>query len=231
MRFQPQYALADDRMIGAEALVRWEQPLLGSIGGEALLRIAARADLTTQLTRKVAGAALKSVLLWPAGLKCSINVTAADLAVARFPREMLDMVGDLAVDPARITLEITEQALLGDLDLAARSLGLLRDAGMRIALDDFGAGFCNFGYLKYLPLDILKLDRLMLDGVADNPRDRAVLRAMVAMAQALDLEVLVEGVESEVQRQIALEEGCTAYQGFLRAKPMTQEDFLKLANC
>ena len=141
---------------------------------------------------------------------------------------MLDMASDMSVDPARITLEITEQALLGDLDLAALSLGLLRDAGMRIALDDFGAGFCNFGYLKYLPLDILKLDRSMLDGVAENPRDRAVLRAMVAMAHALDLEVLVEGIEKEAQREIAQEEGCTAYQGFLRARPMTQEAFLAL---
>jgi len=228
LMFQPQFTLADDRLVGAEALVRWDQPLLGSIGGELLLRIAARADLTTQLTRKVTGAALKSVLKWPDGLKCSINVTAADLAVARFPQEMLDMVGDLSVDPARITLEITEQALLGDLDLAARSLGLLRDAGLRIALDDFGAGFCNFGYLKYLPLDIIKLDRIMLDGVAENARDRAVLRGVMAMARALDLEVLAEGVENERQRQIAAEEGCTAYQGFLRAKPLTQADFLAL---
>jgi len=130
----------------------------------------------------------------------------------------------LWLDPARLTLEITEQALLGDLDLAARSLGLLRDAGMRIALDDFGAGFCNFGYLKYLPLDCIKLD-----GVAENPRDRAVLRAVVAMAQALGLEILAEGVENEAQRRIAAEEGCTAYQGFLRAKPLTQEDFLQMA--
>jgi len=229
LRFQPQFSLADDSMIGAEALVRWEQPLLGSVGGEALLRIAARADLTTQLTRRVVGAALKATLAWPAGLKCSINVTAADLAVARFPQEMLDMTGDLGVDPARLTLEITEQALLGVLDLAARSLGLLRDAGMRIALDDFGAGFCNFGYLKYLPLDCIKLDRIMLDGVAENPRDRAVLRAVVAMAQALGLEILAEGVENEAQRRIAAEEGCTAYQGFLRAKPLTQEDFLQMA--
>lgn len=228
LRFQPQFRLSDDSLIGAEALVRWEQPLLGSVGGEALLRIAARADLTTQLTRRVVGAALHAVYDWPDGLKCSINVTAADLAVARFPSEMLDMASDMSVDPARITLEITEQALLGDLDLAALSLGLLRDAGMRIALDDFGAGFCNFGYLKYLPLDILKLDRSMLDGVAENPRDRAVLRAMVAMAHALDLEVLVEGIEKEAQREIAQEEGCTAYQGFLRARPMTQEAFLAL---
>lgn len=229
LRFQPQFALSDDTMIGAEALMRWEQPLLGMVGGETLLRIAARADLTTQLTRRVVEAALDSVRDWPPELKCSINVTAADLAVARFPDAILQMVQERGVDPSRLTLEITEQALLGDLDLAARSLGILREAGMRIALDDFGAGFCNFGYLKLLPLDILKLDRIMLDGVSDNPRDRAVLRAVVALAKALDLAVVAEGIEDEAQRRIAAEEGCAAYQGFLRAKPLTQAEFLQLA--
>lgn len=230
LRFQPQFALADDALIGAEALVRWDQPLLGDIGGEALLRIAARADLTTQLTRKVIEAALDAVRDWPEGLKCSINITAADLAVVRFPDDLLRMVEERGVDPARLTLEITEQALLGDLDLAARSLGRLRDAGMRIALDDFGAGFCNFGYLKYLPLDFIKLDRIMLDGVAESARDRAVLRAVIAMARALELAVIAEGVEDETQRRIALEEGCSAYQGFLRARPLPHEEFLALAS-
>ena len=157
-------------------------------------------------------------------------VTAADLAVVRFPDDLLRMVEERGVDPARLTLEITEQALLGDLDLAARSLGRLRNAGMRIALDDFGAGFCNFGYLKYLPLDFIKLDRIMLDGVAESARDRAVLRAVIAMARALELAVIAEGVEDETQRKIALEEGCSAYQGFLRARPLPHEEFLALAS-
>ena len=203
---------------------------MGSAAAGRYLRIAARADLTTQLTRKVIEAALDAVRDWPEGLKCSINITAADLAVVRFPDDLLRMVEERGVDPARLTLEITEQALLGDLDLAARSLGRLRDAGMRIALDDFGAGFCNFGYLKYLPLDFIKLDRIMLDGVAESARDRAVLRAVIAMARALELAVIAEGVEDETQRRIALEEGCSAYQGFLRARPLPHEEFLALAS-
>ena len=100
---------------------------------------------------------------------------------------------------------------------------------MRIALDDFGAGFCNFRYLKLLPLDYLKLDRSMVEGIARDPRDLAVLRGIVAMARALELEVVVEGIESEDQRLCVAAEGCAYYQGFLRAKPMSAAEFAELA--
>ncbi|MBW8754551.1 MAG: EAL domain-containing protein, partial [Sphingomonadales bacterium] len=95
--------------------------------------------------------------------------------------------------------------------------------------DDFGAGFCNFRYLKLLPLDYLKLDRSMVDGIASDPRDIAVLRAIVAMAGALGLQVIAEGIESEDQRARIAEEGCAFYQGFLRAQPMSPAEFLALA--
>ena len=101
--------------------------------------------------------------------------------------------------------------------------------GVSIALDDFGAGFCNFRYLKILPIDYLKLDRSMLDGVLEDERDQAVLRAIIAMARALELEVLVEGVEEEAQRDLMRDIGCRYYQGFLRAKPVNAEFFLTLA--
>ena len=113
----------------------------------------------------------------------------------------------------RLTLEVTEQALLADIQMAARTLARLSEAGIRIALDDFGAGFCNFRYLKLLPLDYLKLDRSMVDGIASDSRDLAVFRAIVAMARALDLEVIAEGIESEAQRDLIAEEGCALLSG------------------
>ena len=126
------------------------------------------------------------------------------------------------------TMEIVEQVLLADLDRVSRVLDQLKLFGICIALDDFGAGFCNFRYLKVLPIDSLKLDRSMLDGVLDDERDRAVIRAIIAMAEALDLQVLVEGVETEEQREFVRKEGCKYYQGFLRAKPMSASAFLSL---
>ena len=122
---------------------------------------------------------------------------------------------------------MTEQVLLADVSHAALALERLTAQGMRTALDDFGAGFCNFRYLKLLPLHYLKLDRSMIEG-ADDPRDLAVLRAILAMAGALDLAVIAEGVESEAQRVLAETEGCAFYQGFLRAQPMSAAEFLVL---
>jgi EAL domain-containing protein (putative c-di-GMP-specific phosphodiesterase class I) len=224
--FQPQFALPDDRLVGAEALARWQHPQLGRIGAGALFAIAERADHVAQLSRHIAERALALASAWPAGLRMSLNVTPADLAAGGFAAEFARLVDRSGFDPARLTLEITEQVLLADLESAARALRPLKQGGMRIALDDFGAGFCNFRYLRILPLDYLKLDRAMVDGVADDPSDLAVLRAIVALARALDLQVIAEGIESEAQRELVAREGCRFYQGFLRAAPLESGEFL-----
>ncbi len=119
--------------------------------------------------------------------------------------------------------------MLADIKIAARTLTELSAAGIRIALDDFGAGFCNFRYLKLLPLDYLKLDRSMVDGIIGDERDLAVFRGIVAMARALGLGVIVEGIENEAQRALVADEGCAFYQGFVRAKPMSAAAFAELA--
>ena len=119
--------------------------------------------------------------------------------------------------------------LLADLEEVARALKPLKLAGVTIALDDFGSGYSNFRYLKLLPIDKLKLDRSMVEGIAEDPRDLAVLRAITAMARALDLRVVAEGIEEEAQHDVLRGEGIEYYQGFLRSVPLAQEDFLKLA--
>jgi EAL domain-containing protein (putative c-di-GMP-specific phosphodiesterase class I) len=128
-----------------------------------------------------------------------------------------------------VTLEITEQALVADLDGSARRLRALTKLGMRVALDDFGAGFCNFKYLKRLPLHYLKLDRSMVEGIDVDARDLAVLRGIISMARALGLEVIAEGIERESQRQAIAREGCVAWQGFLGARPLPAEEFAQAA--
>lgn len=227
--YQPQFACADDRLAGGEALARWNHPALGRIGAGALFTIAERTDHTAQLSRHIAQAALAGAARWPDGLRLSLNVTPNDLAISDYAGDLADLVAASGFPAGRLTLEVTEQLLLTDIHQAALTLGLLVGQGMRIALDDFGAGFCNFRYLKLLPLHYLKLDRSMIDGVAGDPRDLAVLRAIIAMAGALDLKVIAEGVESEAQRALIAAEGCTAYQGFLRAHPMSAAQFLDLA--
>ena len=227
--YQPQFSLTDDLLSGAEALARWNHPQLGRIGAGALFAIAERADHIAPLSRHIARLALAGARLWPDGLRLSLNVTASDLAAGSYGDELAKIVAASGFAPQRLTLEVTEQALLADIQLAERTLRALSAAGIRIALDDFGAGFCNFRYLKLLPLHYLKLDRSMVDGITSDPRDLAVLRAIVAMARALDLGVIAEGIESEAQRALIAEEGCDYFQGFLRAQPMTGAEFLELA--
>ena len=230
--FQPQFQLADGRLTGAEALARWDHPALGRIGAATLFAVAERSDQTAALGRHIAERALSAAAQWPreAGLRLSLNLTAAELALSSCAATIDEALAASGFDPRQLTLEVTEQSLLVDLEAAATTLRALADRGMRIALDDFGSGFANFRYLKLLPLDYLKLDHTLTDDIAADPRDRAILRAIVAMARALDLRVIAEGVESEEQLKLLASEGCDYFQGFLRSSPLRGEDFTRFAN-
>lgn len=227
--YQPQYSLPGDELIGAEALARWQHPQLGRMGAASLFAIAERADHVAPLSRHIAERALGDAAHWPAGLRLSLNVTPADLAAASFAAELEKMIAASGFAAGQLTLEITEHVLLSELERSAAMLGDLRAGGVRIALDDFGAGFCNFRYLQILPLDYLKLDRAMVEGIADAPKDMAVFRAIVSMAKALSLKVIAEGIETQAQRDLIAAEGCEFYQGFLQAAPMGADDFAALA--
>ncbi len=227
--YQPQYRTSDDALIGAEALARWQHPQLGRIGAGALFAVAERSDQIAVLSRHIAERALSAAARWPDDLRLSLNVTPTDIAQGNFARDLAGLVQRSGFDPNRLTVEIVEQALLTDLNKAAADLQALTQSGIRIALDDFGAGFCNFRYLKVLPLHYLKLDKTMVEGVASDERDLVILRGILAMARALGLSVIAEGIESEPQRAAIQAEACDYYQGFLRAQPMSEADFAQLA--
>jgi EAL domain-containing protein (putative c-di-GMP-specific phosphodiesterase class I) len=224
--FQGQYAASDNRLVGAEALARWQHPEAGRIGAAELFAAAERAHRVPELSRHVARLALTAAASWPARLSLSLNVAPEDLAASDFAEGIADLLDETGFPARRLTLEITEQSLVAELESPARRLQRLAALGVRIALDDFGAGFCNFGYLKKLPLHALKLDRSMVEGIGENARDRAVLRGIVGMAHALGLDVTAEGVETEAQRAAIVEEGCSAWQGFLGSQPLRAEAFI-----
>ena len=227
--FQPQFSCANGEMVGAEALARWHHPTLGEIGARDLFHIAERAHLVAALSRHIVAQALDRSRQWPENLRLALNVTPEEIAEPKFAQEFASLVGRSGIAPNRLTLEITEDVLLGDLELAAEALAALKATGLKVALDDFGAGFCNFHYLKQLPLDAIKLDRTMVVGICHDERDKAVLRAIVQLAHALGLEVVAEGIETEAQRDAVVVEGCAYWQGFLRAEPMRSEEMLRMA--
>ncbi|MBF9150006.1 EAL domain-containing protein [Novosphingobium sp. 1Y9A] len=218
--FQPQYRVADGVLVGVEALARWNHAQLGRIGAETLFSIAERGDHVAQLSRHIARKALSLAKDW-ADLSLSLNVTAQDLASDSFASEFRELLDEIGFAPDRLTLEVTEHALVGDFGRSAAALALLASAGVRIALDDFGTGYANFRTLKALPLDTIKLDASMIRDVDSDPRDRAILTAIVAMAQALGLKIVCEGVERESQLAVLQAEGCDTFQGFLRSGPIS----------
>lgn len=227
--FQPQFSCVTGAVTGAEALARWRHPTLGPIGARDLFAVAERAALVAPLSRHVVARALEDAGTWPEVLTLSLNITPEELGDPRFAADFAALIGQSDIAPQRLMLEITEDLLLRNLAQTASALKALRGLGFRTALDDFGAGFCNFRYLRELPLDVLKLDKAMVEGVPGDPTALAVFRAIVQLGKALGLAIYAEGIETEIQRAAITAEGCDGWQGFLRAQPMPSESVLALA--
>ena len=227
--FQPQIDPVSGDIVGAEALARWD----GAASPEALFARAASAGLAERLSRMIQRKALRTAATWEGALKhlhLSINLLPQDLARAGYEQWLLEEIEAAGIDPERITVEITESALLADSDAIAARLAVLRSAGVRIAVDDFGTGYASLAYLTSLPLDILKIDRGLIADIVGGARDRIVVKAMIALARELDLKVVVEGVESTEQLALLADWGCDLYQGFLGAGPLDETELTRFVS-
>lgn len=224
IRFQPQVDLLAGRIVGVEALARWDHPDRGELGAELLFAAAAQARLAGSLSAHVQHLAMRIAARWDAPLsrlRLSINVTAEDVAQPDFAETLLAAADASGFPRDRLTVEITESGLIAELGEAAGLLATLRAAGCRVAIDDFGTGYSSLAYLKALPLDYLKLDRRLTQDIVGSHRDRVVVRGVIDMARSLDLTIIAEGVETVEQRDALATEGCQLYQGFLCAEPLT----------
>ncbi len=183
-----------------------------------------------RLSRLVQRKALRCAAAWEGplkGLGLSINLLPADICARGYEEWLLDEIEAAGIDPKRITAEITESALLVDQEKVAERLSRLREAGIRIAVDDFGTGYASLAYLTSLPLDSIKIDRGLVADIVGGERDRIVVRAMIHLARELDLKVVVEGVETTGQLALLAEWGCDLYQGFLGAGALTHEELTR----
>lgn len=226
--FQPQFDTAHHRLIGAEALTRWDHSQLGLIGAETLFSMADRLGLGQELSRNVIAQALHSAANWPAALadlKLSVNVTAAELASEDFAQWMNETIEKSGFPHHRLVLEITEQALIGNLGAVSSVLNSLTSRGAAVAIDDFGSGYANFSYIKALPVDTLKLDRSLVEMLEFAHKDRIIVGSIISMARELGFEVLAEGVETDGQLAILSDLGAAAVQGYLFGEPMPGDDF------
>ena len=224
--YQPLIEPSTGRIVGAEALAR--SPVVA--GAEMLFARASAGGLAERLSRLVQRKALRCAAVWEGplkGLGLSINILPADLSRIGYESWLLDEVSAAGIDPRRVTAEITESALLVDQEAAAERLQRLREAGIRIAVDDFGTGYASLAYLTSLPLDAIKIDRGLVADIVGGERDRIVVRAMIHLARELDLKVVVEGVETTGQLALLADWGCDLYQGFLGAGALTHEELTR----
>ncbi len=226
--FQPQMKVDTGQLVGAEALARWEHPEYGLLGASTLFAVAERAGVMESLSTQIHKQALMLAARWPKSLgflRLSINVTASDLAATAFDVNMQKHIENAGFEPDRLTLEITESELIGNLSASADILQRLRAIGVRIAIDDFGTGYSSLSYLKELPVDYLKIDSGLTGDISGSPKDQVVVRSIIDMAHSLDLGVIAEGVETEGQLKTLAKLGCEYFQGFLRSGPLSSDEF------
>lgn len=227
LHYQPQYDVGSGAMIGVEALLRWQHPDLGLLGAGPLVTAARAARLECELTEHAHRVALTEVANWPSslrGLRVSLNITAADLGDPGFADRLAAMVKESGVNPDRLTLELTEQAMLSDPASAAAHLAQLRALGCAIAIDDFGTGYSSLSLLARLPIDYLKIDSGFTRSIDGSDRDRIVVRAIADLAHALGLAVVAEGIEHEGQLARLADLGVASWQGFLRSGPVPGDE-------
>jgi EAL domain-containing protein (putative c-di-GMP-specific phosphodiesterase class I) len=221
--FQPLIDPVSGRVAGAEALARSSiEP-----SANALFARAASAGLDERLSRLMQKKALRCGAIWEGplkGLRLSLNLLPQEISRDGYDRWLLDEMHAVGIDPRRVTVEITESALLIDREAVAERLARLREAGVSIAVDDFGTGYASLAYLTTLPLDMIKIDRGLIADIVGGSRDRIVVKALIRLARELDLKVVVEGVESTAQLALLADWGCDLYQGFLGAGALTEAE-------
>ncbi len=228
--FQPQMTVASGRIAGVEALARWDHRQHGVLSAETLLETAAAAGLAVRLGRHIRRRAMMIAAGWGEALaaqQLSLNVTATDLADPGFVACLQAAIVESGLSSQRLTLEVTEGALLADIDAAVEILGQLRRSGIRIVLDDFGTGYSSLAWMARLPIDGIKLDRSFLIGLIGSTREHTVIVALVALAHQLGLTVTGEGVEDAEQLAAAIAAGCDHIQGFTIATPLRETELHK----
>lgn len=231
VHYQPQRGLADGALAGAEALLRWEHPELGSVPPAEFVPLLEETGLIVPVGEWVLGQVCKDMVrleranaLPP---RMSVNLSARQFHQQDLAERVATILERHHIAAARLTLEITESLLMSDPEKSVRSLQQLKNAGVHVAVDDFGTGYSSLSYLKKFPVDELKIDKSFVDGVATSREDAAIIDAAILMAHSLGMCVVAEGVEDERQWEFLKAHGCDHAQGYLVGKPAGFDDFLQ----
>jgi EAL domain-containing protein (putative c-di-GMP-specific phosphodiesterase class I) len=227
---QPIASCTTGLVVGAEALVRWDHPTLGTLPPAAFIPLAeAEADggLVGAIGAWVLDEAVRQlVAVGSPRAHVAVNAAATQIADPSFVAIVTAAVHRHRLGPGRLVIEITEPSLLVDLDAAREVVTALHALGVGVALDDFGTGHSSLAYLQRLPVDVVKIDRRFVAGLADDARDRAIVASVIELARALDTSVCAEGVDNPAQLDVLRRLGCPLYQGYLLSRPVPLDQSL-----
>jgi predicted signal transduction protein with EAL and GGDEF domain len=234
LAYQPEVSLATGSIVAVEALLRWDHPEHGLVSPAKFIPIAEQSGLIVPIGAWVVREACRTAAGWRRetgieDLTIAVNLSPRQLGAVDLVDTVREALEEADLPPSSLCLEVTETALMSDMDTALAALGRLKALGVRLAVDDFGIGYSSLMHLKrLLPVDVLKIDKSFVDGVIERPADRAIVEAVVSLAGALGVEAIAEGVESAGQADVLRALHCGFAQGFHFARPSTPEHVLEL---
>ncbi len=224
IEYQPQFDIASRRMVGVEALLRWQHPTRGRIGPDQFIPLAEDSGLILPIGRWVLEQACLRAQAWQRqgapGLRIAVNLSPVQLRDPDLASQAGEILGQSGLAPAQLELEITERVLMADTEANLQTLGQLKTLGIRISIDDFGVGHSSFAYLRRFPFDEIKLDRSFVGALDRDPSAAAIVRASLSLSRSLGLDSVAEGVESAEQLRLLGVEGCRVAQGYYFSPPV-----------
>jgi diguanylate cyclase (GGDEF)-like protein len=227
VKYQPQYAADGERIVGIEALVRWDHPERGVVPPSEFIPVAEHSGLVVKLDEWVLRRACEQASHWP-GLALAVNLSASNFRMGNVAERLTRALAETAFDPRRLEIEITESMLLGATGEVLGELSELRRMGVRIALDDFGTGYSSLGYLRRFPVDKLKIDKSFVQNLGITEDAAAIVECVTRLGRALGLAVTAEGVETGEQHRFVRAVGCHQVQGYLFSAPLEAAEVDKI---
>ena len=229
--YQPQVNVKSNKVTKAEALIRWNSPVLGNVSPAEFIPIAEESGLIIELGDWILNKACQQAKAWQlAGIsdcKVSVNVSSVQFKQSALLSKIQQALAESELAPELLEIELTESAIMSDLEDNIARLNDLKQMGMSIACDDFGTGYSSLSYLKQFPLDTLKIDRSFIEDVATDENDEAIVKAIMLLADTMQLKVVAEGVETIEQLQVLNRFNCELIQGFFFSKPLKNDDFVR----
>jgi diguanylate cyclase (GGDEF)-like protein len=225
LHYQPEVDMRTGEILAAEALVRWEHPTRGLLSPDSFIGVAESINLAGELGRWVMRAACAEFAQWRSrgvghDAVLRINVSPVQLVTAGFVESVASIISEFGLDGGSVCLEITESVVVQDIETTRITLAGLKEVGVQVAIDDFGTGYSVLSHLKSLPVDTLKIDRGFVRDLGSNPGDLAIVRAIIALAEAFGLQLVAEGVETDTAALTLMRHGCYRAQGFLLSRPV-----------